>query len=260
MINDECLMSNDERMAKSQIDRMKPSIPLRHLRIRASFVIRHLCFVISLAFVSSVYAAPPPSAKEILDSVRLLESRQQIDLEGQLRENEKVIPFHLTQTGPLIRYSFTDPEEVLQLRLGENGSRLDLVTDAGGERFPPEKLKEKIRGAGISYEDLALKFLYWENARVLGDETVRTRSCWKLQLVAPSRDSQYWNVVIWVDKASGALMRMEAYDWDGKLAKRFEVISAQKIDNRWFLRQMRVEELQPGTNKVQARTYLEIKR
>src|SRR3989475_8445332 len=217
--------------------------------------------VVVFPFVVAVLsAAPPPSAKEILDSVRMLEARQQIDLEGQLREDEKVIPFHLTQTGPLIRYSFADPEEVLQLRLGENGSRLDLVTDEGAEKFPAEKLNEKIRGTGISYEDLALKFLYWPNPRVLGDETVRTRSCWKLQSVAPSRDSQYWNVVIWVDKASGALMRMEGYDWNGKLAKRFEVISAQKIDDRWFLKQMRVEELQPGTNKVQARTYLEIKR
>jgi len=219
-----------------------------------------VAILVLAVFAVRLSAAPPPSAKEILDSVRLLESRQQIDLDGQLRENEKVIPFHLTQTGPLIRYSFADPEEVLQLRLGENGSRLDLVTDAGAEKFPAEKLNEKIRGTGISYQDLALKFLYWENARMLGDETVRTRSCWKLQLVAPSRDSQYWNVVIWVDKASGALMRMEAYDWDGKIAKRFEVISAQKIDNRWFLKQMRVEELQPGTNKVLARTYLEIKR
>ena len=217
--------------------------------------------VVVFPFVVAVLsAAPPPSAKEILDSVRMLEARQQIDLEGQLREDEKVIPFHLTQTGPLIRYSFADPEEVLQLRLGENGSRLDLVTAAGSEKFPAEKLKEKIRGTGISYEELALKFLYWPNARVLGDETVRTRSCWKLQSVAPSRDSQYWNVVIWVDKASGALMRMEGYDWNGKLAKRFEVISAQKIGDRWFLKQMRVEELQPGTNKVRARTYLEIKR
>ena len=217
--------------------------------------------VVVFTFVVAVLsAAPPPSAKEILDSVRMLEARQQIDLEGQLREDEKVIPFHLTQTGPLIRYSFADPEEVLQLRLGENGSRLDLVTAAGSEKFPVEKLNEKIRGTGISYEELALKFLYWPNARVLGDETVRTRSCWKLQSVAPSRDSQYWNVVIWVDKASGALMRMEGYDWNGKLAKRFEVISAQKIDDRWFLKQMRVEELQPGTNKVRARTYLEIKR
>src|SRR5438132_9860193 len=189
--------------------------------------------VVVFTFVVAVLsAAPPPSAKEILDSVRMLEARQQIDLDGQLRENEQVIPFHLTQTGPLIRYSFADPEEVLQLRLGENGSRLDLVTDTGTEKFPAEKLNEKIRGTGITYEDLALKFLYWPNARVLGDETVRTRSCWKLQVVAPSRNSQYWNVVIWVDKASGALMRMEGYDWNGKLAKRFEVISAQKIDDR----------------------------
>jgi len=216
--------------------------------------------VILAVAVARLSAAAPPSAKEILDSVRMLESRQQIDLDGQLRENEKVIPFHLSQDGPLIRYSFVDPEEVLQLRLDEDGSRFDLVTDAGSEKFPAEKLKEKVRGTGISYEDLTLEFLYWPNARVFGDETVRTRSCWKLQVVSPSRDLQYWNVLIWVDKASGALMRMEGYDWNGKLVKRFEVISAQKIDNRWFLKQMRVEELQPGTNKVQVRTYLEIKK
>jgi hypothetical protein len=225
-----------------------------------SFDIRHSTFVISLAVALSSYAAPAPSAKEILDSVRMLESRQQIDLDGQLREDEKIIPFHLTQTGPLIRYSFTDPDEVLQLRLGENGSRLELATDDKAEKIPTEKLKEKVRGTGITYEDLTLEFLYWENARVLGDETVRTRSCWKLQVVAASKDSQYWNVVIWVDKASGALMRMDGYDWDGKIAKRFEVVSAQKIDNRWFLKQMRVEEMKPGTNKVQARTYLEVKK
>jgi hypothetical protein len=232
----------------------------RSFGVRHSFDIRHSTFVISLAVALSSYAAPVPSAKEILDSVRMLEARQQIDLDGQLRQNETVVPFHLTQTGPLIRYSFTDPDEVLQLRLGENGSRLDLVGDEGAQTFPPEKLNEKIRGTGITYDDLALKFLYWSNAKLLGDETVRTRSCWKLQVVAPSHESPYWNVVVWVDKASGALMRMEAYNWDGKVAKRFEVISAQKIDNRWFLKQMRVEELEPGTNKVQARTYLEIKK
>lgn len=190
----------------------------------------------------------------------MLETRQEIDLQGQLRENGNIVPFHLTQTGPLIRYSFENPEEVLQLRLAENGSRLDLVTDTGTEVFAAAKLDQKIRDTGITYEDLALKFLYWPNARVLGDETVRTRSCWKLQLRAPSRDSQYSNIFLWVDKANGALMRMEGYDWNGQLAKRFEVVSAQKINNRWFLKQMRIEELQPGTNKVQSRTYLEIKK
>src|SRR5260370_21820286 len=248
--NDEARMTNDETSSKAQMTNAQltttSSFGFRH-----SFVIRNWSFVIFLAFALSAYAALLPSAKEILDSVRMLESRQQIDLDGQLRENETVIPFHLTQTGPLIRYSFVDPDEVLELRLGENGSRLDLVTETGTEKFSAEKLMENIRGTAVTYEDLALKFLYWPNARVLGDETVRTRSCWKLQVVALARDSQYWNVLLWVDKSSGALMRMEGYDWNGKLAKRFEVISAQKIDNRWFLKQMPVQELPPCTNKSQ---------
>src|SRR5438876_7480617 len=211
-------------------------------------------------FSFSSFAQPAPSAKDILASVRMMEARQQIDLRGQLRQNDVVVPFRLTQNGSLIRYSFSNPDEVLQLRLGEKSSRLDLVTDAGTEKFAASKLDQKIRGTSLTYEDLAFKFLYWPTARVLGEENVRTRNCWKLQLRPPSRESQYSNIFLWVDKASGALMRMEGYDWNAQFAKRFEVVSAQKIDNRWFLKQMRVEELQPGSTKVQSRTYLESKK
>jgi hypothetical protein len=230
-------------------------------RLRQSFVIRHSSFVIFCSFaLRSIAAEPPPSAKEILTSVRLQQAQQQVDLQGQLRENEKVIPFRLTQTGPVIRYTFSNPDEALQLRLGENDSRLEEVTRGGAEKITPAQFDRKVRGTGVSYEDLALKFLYWQNARVTGDDTIRTRHCWKLELKAPSRQSQYSNVFLWVDKSGGALMRMAGYDWNGQLAKRFEVVSAQKIDDRWFLKQMRIEEVQPGTGKVQARTYLEIKK
>jgi hypothetical protein len=215
---------------------------------------------LALALTSLAYGEPVPSAEEILASARMLETRQQIDLHGQLRDNETVIPFRLIQSGPVIRYSFSNPAEQLQLRLGENSSRLDVATDTGTETLAASKLDQKIRGTGVTYEDLALKFLYWPNARVLGQENIRTRNCWKLQLRAPSRQSQYSNVLLWIDKTSGALMRLEGYDWNGQLTKRFEVVSAQKIDNRWFLKQMRIEELLPGTNKVQSRTYLEIKK
>lgn len=208
----------------------------------------------------SLHGQAPPSAKDILASVRMTEARQQIDLQGQLRQNDVIVPFRLTQNGPVIRYSFSNPDEVLQLRLGEKSSRLDLVTDNGTEKFAASKLKERIRGTSLSYADLSFKFLYWPTARVLGEDYIRTRQCWKLQLHAPSRESQYSSVLLWVDKANGAMMRMEGYDWNGQLAKRFEVVSAQKIDDRWFLKQMRVEEFQPGTHEVQLRTYLEIKK
>src|SRR5213592_2680253 len=165
-------------------------------------------------FSFSSFAQPAPSAKDILASVRMMEARQQIDLQGQLRQNDVVAPFRLTQNGPLIRYSFSNPDEVLQLRLGEKSSRLDLVTGVGTEKFVASKLQQKIRDASLTYEDLAFKFLYWQNARVLGEENGRTRNCWKLQLRAPSRESQYSNLLLWIDKASGALMRMQAYDWN----------------------------------------------
>jgi outer membrane lipoprotein-sorting protein len=226
----------------------------------SSFVLRHLRCVIWFAFALTLHAQPAPSAQDILASVRMMEARQHIDLQGQLRQNGLIVPFRLRQDGPLIRYSFSNPDEVLQLRLGEKSSRLDLVTGAGNEKFTVSKLNEKIRGTSLTYEELSFKFLYWPTARVLGEENIRTRNCWKLQLRAPSRESQYSNILLWVDKASGALMRMEGYDWNGKLAQRFEVISGQKIGSRWFLKQMRIEELQPGTNHVVARTYLEIKK
>lgn len=260
MTNDE-LNPNDEIQIESASSGPFSIIRPLSFRLRHSFVIRHWPFVICAAFATvSIFAEQTPSAKEILTSVRMAESRQQIDLQGQLRQNDVVIPFRLVQNGPLIRYSFTNPDEVLQLRLGENSSRLDVVSDAGTEKFAGSKLNQRIRGTSVTYEDLAFKFLYWPTARVLGEENVRTRNCWKLQLHAPSRESQYSNVLLWIDKASGALMRMEGYDWNAQLAKRFEVVSAQKIEGRWFLKQMRVEEFQPGTSHVQARTYLEIKR
>src|SRR5262249_50737829 len=130
-------------------------------------------FVIFLMVTSLCMSAePPPSAKDILDSVRMLESRQQIDLQGQLRQQEVVIPFRLMQNGALIRYPFVDPDETLELRIGENSSRLELVSDAGTEKVGTSKLQEKIRGTIVTYGDLAFKFLYWPTARVLGEENV----------------------------------------------------------------------------------------
>src|SRR5262249_9640888 len=259
--DDEAGMIKDEGSSNIPMTKASSKVSSLPFGFGHSFVIRHSAFVISVTLASvCVSAEPPPSAKDILDSVRMIESRQQIDLQGQLRQEDVLIPFRLVQNGPLIRYSFTNPDESLQSRLGENSSRLDLVTDAGTEKVGVSKLQEQIRGTIVTYGDLAFKFLYWPAARVLGEESVRTRKCWKLQLRAPSHESQYSNVLLWVDKASGALMRMEGYDWNAQLLKRFEVVSAQKIEGRWFLKQMRIEQLQPGTNHVQASAYLEIKK
>ena len=221
---------------------------------------RQITFLTLLALAATALAGEVPSAQEILDQVRLQQSQQQLDLQGQLRTEAEIIPFRITQTGPVIRYTFYNPAEVLQLRLGEKSSSLDLVLENSTKKFATSRLDDRIGGTAVTYGDLALKFLYWPRSEVLGGETVRTRNCWRLRLQPPSREAQYSNVLLWVDKESGAMMRIEAYDWQGRLTKRFEVVSAQKIEGRWFLKQMRIEELEPGTSKVRSRSYLEIKK
>jgi negative regulator of sigma E activity len=218
-----------------------------------------ILFALSLR-ISFGAAELVPAAKDILTSVRMQQASQELSLQGQLRQENVVVPFRLTQTGPVVRYSFSNPDEALQLRLGETDSRLEEITRTGVEKITAAQFDHNVRGTCVTYEDLAFKFLYWPNARVVDEDSIRTRRCWKLELHAPSRQSQYSSVSLWVDKESGALMRLEGYDWDGKIVKRFEVISAQKIEGRWYLKQMRIEQLRPGTDKVEARTYLEIQK
>jgi hypothetical protein len=214
----------------------------------------------AFAGASLAIAAPFPEAKDVLASVRLRQVEQELELQGELREGPTPVPFRLVQTGSVVRYTFSNPDETLQLHLGETDSRLEVVTREGVEKIAPAQFDHKVRGMSVTYEDLALRFLYWQNGRVTGENEIRTVNCWKLEMKAPSRQSQYSNVWLWVGKDNGALMKMEAYDWNAKLAKRFEVVSGQKIGGRWFLKEMRIEEMDPGTGKVKTRTYLDIKR
>jgi hypothetical protein len=229
---------------------------MKHLFSAIAFVVA--TSTLSLFNASTASAEPTPSARQILDSVRMRQVQQQIDLRGQLRQNEIVVPFQLVQTGSVVRYIFSNPDETLQLQLGETDSQLQEISSEGVEKIRPAQFDRKIRGTDITYEDLALKFLYWPDARLLGMETITAGNCWKVELRPGSNQSQYGRVVVWIHQNSGALMRLEGYDAKGQLTKRFSVVSAQKIQDRWYLKQMRIESLEPATSHVTSRTYLEI--
>lgn len=198
-----------------------------------------------------------PEAHEILRGVRMAQVSQNQTFRGQLRNGPKVFPFRLAISGSTIRYQFSEPPQTIQLRLLEKDSRLEEVTRDGTEKVSPARFDDRIRDTDISYEDLAMKFLYWQNAKIEGEQTMLLRKCWIIRTEPPAKnDSQYSRVTIWVEKESGALMQAESFDQAGKLAKRFRVISGQKIGGAWYLKQMRIES---GTNaKDRTPTYLEI--
>lgn len=199
-------------------------------------------------------AAPDPHA--ILKSVRLSQAAQERTLRGSLRTGGKTIPFRLVSSPGVVRYEFSDPAEVLQLRFGPKDSRLEEITKGATEKITPAHFDARVRDTGISYEDLSMHFLYWQNAAIEGEQTMVLQKCWIVRVEPDSRgSSQYSKVLLWIGKNSGALMQAEAYDANGKVARRFKVISGQKTDEGfWILKEMRIESMIGGAEK----TYLEI--
>ncbi|MDP9291787.1 MAG: outer membrane lipoprotein-sorting protein [Verrucomicrobiota bacterium] len=207
--------------------------------------------------VSTVLAQETaPDAREILETARLGQTVQHRVLVGQLRNDDRIAPFRLVLNGSEIHYEFSEPDEALILKLGENQSRLDI--ERGGKRAPVSHFDEKVRGSDITYEDLALRFLYWPVAKVEGDQVILTRRCWKLRLEPGSVQSQYGMVILWVEKQSGALLRADCYDRAGNFSKRFEVRSVQKIDGGWLLKRMSISQMENGRAVDKSPTYLEI--
>jgi hypothetical protein len=219
--------------------------------------------VIALALLVGalpVTAQTAPDAKEILKSVRLSQSSIDRTLTGRLRNGPKSVPFRMVIDGPVIRYDFPDPPQSLLLRLGEGSSTLEEISGGDRSKVTPAKYDTLVRGTDISYEDISLRFLYWPVARVEGEDKMLTRACWVVVTQPGKGDSQYGTVKLWIEKASGSLLQAEAFDTSGKFVRRFKVVSGQKVDGVWFLKQMRIESAPTPGARDRTPTYLEVQK
>jgi hypothetical protein len=230
---------------------------------RVAGVRRGACFL--LLWVLSLFAAIPlraedePDPQFILKQVRLAQSNQNTNLAGAIRTGGKSLPFRLVSSSGTIRYEFSDPAQVIQLRLGEKEPRLEEITGGKAEKVSPKRFDDRVRDTDISYEDLSMGFLYWPKAAIRGEQTMLLQKCWIIRVEpSASTNSQYGKVDLWISKKNGALMQAEAFDPAGKLSRRFKVISGQPVgDGLWMLKEMRIESMQ-GRSSDKTPTYLDI--
>lgn len=192
-----------------------------------------------------------PDAAAILEAARLNPLGEKIALTAELSNarGPKKVPFKIVVDGA-VRYQFTDPDQELILEMTEDEAR--LTERVGGKSAPvrPARFDESVRGSGLTYEDLSLQFLYWKDPKIIGEESIRTFKAWKMEIQAPRGGaSQYGVARIWIDQKNGALLRVEGYNMQGKLIRRFEMVSVQKLEGQWMLKNMRVEVIDPETKK-----------
>ena len=206
---------------------------------------------------SAQEAAAAPDPTEILRAVRLSTALQEGALEGEIRNDSVKLPFHMTLEGKKIAFAFTNPDQIITLHLDDDTFRFtEKLGTADETPVPPARQVEPLRGTDITYEDLALRFLFWKRAEILKEEKFKGRMAWKMRIDNPGSPGPYAVVYAWIDQQSAALLRVQGYNQQGRCVKQFEIISGMKVGDAWMLKEMRVETL--DGEKVTGRTSLRL--
>lgn len=215
-----------------------------------------------LALIMLIPAAsaedPPPTGEEVLRLVRLSYALQDYKLTGQLRDSSsgRMEAFTLNMEQNIVRFRFSNPSQIVHLDLSTVPASLRSVQAGSAASVPLSQYGESVRGFAMNYEDLSMRFLYWPGAKILGERSFKTQKCWEVRVTNPDSLTPYGTVDMLVHQGSGGVARMEAYDFKGKLVKRFEVVKIQKLGNTTILKEMKVEAYDPASGKRSSITYM----
>lgn len=219
--------------------------------------------MISAVLMGQVAMGQNPAADDVLATARYVATLQHQNLTGNIRKGNQKIPVGLYLMGEKIQFTFLSSKsgkwEPFEMRLKEDHYDLLEKKDGKTVQFPDSKLGQAIEGTDLSYEDLAMHFLYWPNGTVVGSEKVKGQDCWKVRLRNPRKGGRYTLVYVWVHKKAGALMQVVGYNGESpaKALKQFLVNEIMKVGDAYTLREMRVSSFDPQTNTTVGLTYVE---
>lgn len=220
--------------------------------------------LIALCVCAGTLAGPAVKADEaaerVLATARYVSTLQHQDLHGDLTKDGKKMPISLFLRGNDIQFHYTIDGKANRFHMRLQNDKFDLfeIKNGNTSEFSDAKMSERINGTDLTYEDLSMRFLYWKNSKIVGEERVNGQPCYKLRLINPSKTvGDYRIVYVWVHSKQGALMKVVGYNKAGKPLKQFQVTDIMRVGDEYTLRRMRVETIDPANNKAVGITYME---
>lgn len=187
-----------------------------------------------------------PAADDVLATARYVATLNSTSLNGTLRKDKLEVPialFLIENQGIEFQVLEGKTWKKFQLKLAANEYELFEGVGSKIKRFDPKKVAQPVMGTDLTYEDLAMSFLYWPGGTNLGEESLGIgRDAWRVRLVNPRAAGRYKTVDVWVHKKSGALMQIYGYRADGKCIKIFKVTEIMRIGGgEYSLKTMKVQ-------------------
>ena len=193
-------------------------------------------------------SAQLPNADDLLRTARYVATLNDTNLKGTLQKSgiKGQVPIELfLLEGQGIEFQVYDGKQWNKFQLKLTDDEYDLYEGIGDsiKRFDKSKVTQPVMGTDLTYEDLAMAFLYWPGGQTLGEESLGFgKDAWKVRLVNPKAAGNYKTVDVWVHKDSGALMQINGYRADGKCVKVFKVTEIMKVGKgEYSIKTMKVQ-------------------
>jgi hypothetical protein len=185
-------------------------------------------------------------------------------LNGVLRSNKakERYPIRLLTKGHELVYEFLDQPLQIRVKLDPGAFTVERRTSDSTPwtPVPASRMGDAILGTDITYGDLALDFINWDDVEPVGLDSIKTLSAYVFDAIpGPQDHSPFAKVRFWVSTQYWAFLRIDGLNSAGQTVKRVEVQDVMTIGKYTVFKEMKVAAMDPQRNDIaESTTFVDI--
>ena len=221
---------------------------------------------------ASADTLPDPATKNSVPPIALIQARiyQRLDmadfkLTGTLRSDKTHKSYGLTilTKGHEMVYQFEGQALEIRVKLNPDAFTLERRSSSSGTWTPVPRgdLNKQILDTDITYGDLNLDFMNWDDVEPLGTDSIKTLDAYVLEAKPGPKDYSPFNSVrFWVSKLYWAFLRIDGVNAKGQTVKRVEVQDVMTVGGKYSVfKEMKIANMAPDKNDIAtSTTYIDI--
>ena len=237
--------------------------------------LRLLCpGVLAVLAVLPLFAGtlPDPATKSQVPPVAFIQAAiykrlklSDFTLTGKMHSDKthKSYPITIRTDKYTIVYEFNDQPLQLRVQIDPDNIKLERRTSAtdSWKPVPASDYGQPILGTDITFGDLAIDFIDWDDIQPLGTDTIKTLDAYVLDAhPGPNDHSEFPTVRFWVSKEYWAFLRIDGLNAKGQTMKRVEVQDVMKVADKYTVfKEMKISHMAPDKDDIAtSTTYIDI--
>ena len=230
-----------------------------------------LGFALGAADLPARASGPDPATKDKVPPIAYVQGMiwKRLDLadftlNGEVRSDKTKAryPIQLLTRGHELIYKFLDQPLQIRVKLDPGVFTVERRTSPTGTwaAVSNSDMAQSILGTDITYGDLGLDFINWDNVQPLGTDSIKTLAAYVFDATpGPGDRSPFAKVRFWVSSQYWAFLRIDGLNKKDQTVKRVEVQDVMTIGKYTVFKEMKVAAMDPERNDIaKSTTFVDI--